>query len=703
MYNFELHKILLAKRALTGLITTLLFLLIFSPNSFAQYSTVADTLNCLDGTTTFVVDLSANADTTWTSPPQTREGDCCGTDNNCVQFSLTLAPGVTGINFTIPGGCGAAPTGALFYQVDCGPLTSVGTPICLNGSGPFVLTFCKPGNNDNCYSIESIPAPSTAGDVITADGCTDTLSVSGLVADSIVWNSIFPGVYSDYNGLLSDITGTDIGANGIPFAGYDTVVVTPGFGAPALIMYEVCGIVTGFCTSETWCDTVIVNIYPTLYAEIQPDAPSVCSGGLPDTLTANPIGGTAPYLFEWSTLVDPLIDGDTSQSVIVTMGGEYSVIITDGTGCPAGYDTVFVTEYSSDIIVDAGPDVTICGTPTPSITLNGSSPVTGTGVWTNYSGTFNTSDTDLNGVYTPSISEINSGIATLYLTSTNNYSCPADTDTVLINLVQFTANLNLIQENVSCNGLNDGSIDLEVQGGPSPFTFSWSNSASTEDISGLSPNVYQVVVSDSIGCTDSIQTTITEPLIFELVDTTFSDYNGYNISCNGFNDGSIDITVIGGTQAYSFEWNTLDGSGLIAADEDQSGLSAGTYTIVATDSGGCHTIQSYTLTEPTALTESVTASAYPSGDNISCNGLNNGSIELTNTNGSPAYTYVWSTVNGSGLAATAEDQTGLTAGTYDVTTTDINGCTITSSITLLEPTALTETITAFVFPSGDNI
>ena len=690
-------------RELTGnftLVATLI--LLFSITGYGQ-TTTSDTLNCQNGTTTFIIDLSASPDSNWTSPPQSRDGDCCGTDNNCVQFNLTLSPGATGINFTIPSGCGASPSGALFYQVDCGPLTSVGTPLCLTGTGPFNLTFCKPGNNANCYSIESIAAPTTGGDVITADGCTDTLSVTGLDIDSIQWNSIFPGGYADYNGLLSNVAATDFGVDGVSFPGYDTVIVTPGIGSPPVIQYEVCGTVTGYCITETWCDTVSVSIYPTLYADIQPDEAAICAGGAAETLTANPIGGTAPYFYTWSTLVDPAIDGATSQSIDVTIPGEYTVVISDATGCPFGYDTTYVTEYSNNISVNAGLDLTICGTPIPTITLNGSSPVTNTAIWTNYSGTFSTSDTDTIADYTPSAAEIIAGFTELHLFSTNNYTCPGDTDTVIITYAQFTSTLSLVPTHISCFGADDGSIDLTAMGDPFPFTFIWSNSDVSEDISGLSPGLYEVIVTDDNGCVDSIETSIIEPLALELSDTTFSDFNGVNISCNSFNDGSIDLTIIGGSPAYTYAWTTSDGSGLVPTDEDQSGLAAGTYDVTVSDINGCSISHSFTLTEPTALTESTTAFTYPSGDNISCFGLADGSIDLANTDGSPAYSYAWTTVDGSGLVPTDEDQSGLTAGTYDVTVSDINGCTITSSITLTEPTALTESTTAFSYPSSDNI
>ncbi len=669
----------------------------------AQYSTTADTLNCNGGTTTFVVDLSANPDSLWLSPPQIRAGDCCGTDNNCVQFVLTLSPQATGINFLVPDGCGATPTGSLFYQVDCGPLTSVGDPICLDGAGPFVVTFCKPGNNENCYSIQSIPAPSTAGDVITADGCSDTLSVTGLEVDSISWNSLSPGLYGEYNDLLTNTQGTESGTSGSSFSGYDTVIVTPGIGGPSVIQYEVCGIVTGFCLTENWCDTVSVNIYPTLFAEIQPNQPAICEGGVATTITANPIGGTAPYSYVWSSPNDPALEGATSQSIDVTVAGEYSVIIMDITGCPYGYDTVIVIDYSIPITVDAGSDLIICSEPIPSINLNGSSPVTGSAIWSNYDGSFSTNETDTSATYTPSINEINNGQAVLILNSQNNLGCPGTSDTLIISLTTFISDVSTTVSNISCYGAADGSIDLTVSGGNGPFTYDWSTGDNSEDINGLSAANYSVMITDNYGCTKTEEAIITEPSLLIINDTVLSDFNGYNISCYNGNNGSIDISVEGGTTPYTYNWTTSDGSGIVVNSEDQNSLSAGSYTVTVTDANGCEITQTYVLDEPTVLELSTSVSEFPSGDNISCYGFNDGSINLNVTGGTPGYNYDWSTLDGSGLITSNEDQSGLTTGSYAVTITDINGCILDTAITLTQPDALQASLTPSLYPSGDNI
>ena len=161
-----------------------------------------------------------------------------------------------------------------------------------------------------------------------------------------------------------------------------------------------------------------------------------------------------------------------------------------------------------------------------------------------------------------------------------------------------------------------------------------------------------------------------------------------NVSCNGLSNGAINITASGGittggtvttTNGYQYSWS---GTGVAATAEDQTGLVAGTYTVTVTDDNGCTTSATYVVTEPTVLSASATKV------DVLCNGASTGSINLTATGGTLSggtvtttngYQYSWS---GTGVAATAEDQTGLVAGTYTVTVTDDNGCTTSVSITI---------------------
>ncbi len=744
--------------------TLAIIFLIIIPNSLANAQ-----VNCTGATPFFTVDLTGNPSGTWVSPAVVRNGTCCGGGTNqvnCIELSITLDPGAEGIIFNVASG--ANPGGALYFQINCQdvPVPSGSAPICLNGVGPHLISYCKVGNNTNTYSITSVPAPASSGDVVTADGCQDTLSVFGLTPSTITWTSIPQNGQPTgfYNNYLNNLAGNQPGTSGVTYTGQPTVIVTPQPGYPPTISYQVCGQVVGGCSSSSFCDTVTVSIYPTLFAQINPTNPSICFGSPGTTLTAVPIGGTAPYTYLWT---GPSSNGATTSSILASAPGVYTLSITDATGCPAATTNVTVTQFANTITANAGPDLTVCGSPVPSINVVGSVTGVTTGIWSGGSGTYSPSNTSLNLNYTPSAAEIASGSVTLTLTTTNNGTCPGASDQVTLTLSQFTSTLSTVPTHVSCFGGTNGAVDLTVSGGFAPATYSWSNGATTQDISGLAAGSYTVTVTDVNGCVGSTTQTITQPTLLVANLASLS-----NVSCFGGSNGSATIGVTGGTTTYQFSLNggPNQGSGTF------SGLAAGSYSVLVTDANGCTATQNFTITEPPApltltftqnnvlcfggtsgsidLTPSggttpytylwsngattqdinglaagtysvivndangttggctatvsvtITQPAAPvaltfTQSNVSCNGGSNGSIDLSVTGGTPAYTYLWS--NG----ATTQDISGLPAGTYTVTVNDANGssggCTSSTSVTITQPVPLTQSISAFVYPSGTNI
>jgi len=142
----------------------------------------AQTCTCGGTVPTYTVDLSANPDTTWTASG-IRSGLCCTAiaPTNCVKFLVTVNAQSSQVGFT------SNVTGASFYQVDCGPETPIGTPLCLSGVTSFCITFCKPGSNPNDYTISATKGYSVSPDTTVRVGCVDTLSVSGLT--NVTWTS----------------------------------------------------------------------------------------------------------------------------------------------------------------------------------------------------------------------------------------------------------------------------------------------------------------------------------------------------------------------------------------------------------------------------------------------------------------------------------------------------------------------------------
>lgn len=594
----------------------------------------------------FTVNLSSNIDSLWTSPDTVRNDTCCGAvaPDKCVSFNLTLNSNASGIIFDI---CdGAIPPGALFYQVACGPVQQVGEALCLSGPGPHLITFCKPGNNQNKYCIKSVPKPSAGPDKSVSDGCIDTLNAIGYDDTTIVWRSVFPGPPGAYDSSLSCTQDCP------------TTIVTGGNNYPPFIDYEVCGRPTGGCLPTPTCDTVRVFFFRTLNVQITPQQPTICFGQLGTWIKANPSGGQTPYSYLWNT-------NETTDSIFVGVG-TYIVELTDGTGCPPAYDTVIVTSFANPITADAGTDDTICNQSLPII-LNASVIAASGGVWSGGNGVFTPSDSILNPTYSPTAAELTNGFVELYLETTGNGTCPADRDTVRITFEAFDGVATFSNTNVSCNGLSDGQSIISVNGSDAPYSFVWdaqSGNQTGAQATGLAAGTYSVFITDANGCRDTVTTIITEP-----PPLTVSLSGIQNVSCKGGADGSATANPVGGTPAYSYSWSNLE------TTRTATFLDSGRFFVTVTDANGCTAVDSVNITEPSQLNAN---SAL--GQDVSCFGGNDGSVTSNPSGGIPPYRYFWSTTD------TTQSSSNLSAGSYTVTVTDANGCTAVSTIIVNQPT-----------------
>ena len=189
----------------------------------------------------------------------------------------------------------------------------------------------------------------------------------------------------------------------------------------------------------------------------------------------------------------------------------------------------------------------------------------------------------------------------------------------------------------------------------------------TLDVSaqGYGAGTYQVMFSDINGCA------VAESVVVQDIVTISVD-NTQNISCNGSSDGSISITVSGGTSPYSYVWSGP--GGYSSTNEDISGLAAGTYNLTVNDANSCNQTTTVTLIEPSALALSTTSI------DESCTGFADGSVDLSVSGGAGSYSFSW--VGPNGFSATTEDISTLEAGSYSVTVTDANGCTEITSVTI---------------------
>jgi hypothetical protein len=205
---------------------------------------------------------------------------------------------------------------------------------------------------------------------------------------------------------------------------------------------------------------------------------------------------------------------------------------------------------------------------------------------------------------------------------------------------QFTGGYN-----ISCKGYNDGSASALVSGGRGGYTYRWytldgniPGPVNTNHIDNLTAGTYFLEIKDVLSCAQIQSTVITEPDGMQLTGSQLSrspDGN-YNISCKGGNDGSIIMTITGGSGNYLYSWTGP--SGFTASTKDLSNLKTGVYSCSVKDENGCILTPSpiFTLIEPTALVfSSTTTSLSTDGNyNINCNGANSGWIRTLVSGGS---------------------------------------------------------------------
>ncbi|MFN0174621.1 MAG: gliding motility-associated C-terminal domain-containing protein [Saprospiraceae bacterium] len=362
-----------------------------------------------------------------------------------------------------------------------------------------------------------------------------------------------------------------------------------------------------------------------------------CAGAANATVSAEVVGGgTAPFVYSWNS-------GDTAQNISNLSAGTYSVTVTDVLGC-IGMATVTLTEPPLLTVIANNTNTTCFGI------HDGLVMVSAAGGASPYSYSWS------NGQTNDTIAQMGAG--TYQVTVTDANACTKMTSVIITEPPLLSSSTTV--SDVSCFGLNDAIASVSVAGGVLPYAFSWSNGQTSDAIAQLGAGTYQVTVTDANACTKIASVIITEPPLLNL-STTVTD-----VSCFGHNVGTAALLVAGGVLPYSYSWSNGQTSDIIAQ------LEAGDYQITVTDANACTKIASVTITEPPLLSLSATVS------NVSCFGLNNATAALSVAGGVLPYSYSWS--NGQ----TSDTIAQLGAGTYQVTVTDANACTMIASVIVTE-------------------
>ncbi|NBV68260.1 MAG: hypothetical protein EBR74_06955, partial [Flavobacteriia bacterium] len=584
--------------------------------------------------------------------------------------------------------------------------------------------------------------------VTDANGCANTANI--IVTQPIILSVTLGGVNPTCNGNSNgSATATPNGGT----APYSYLWSNSATGASAINL--VSGTYTVTVTDANGCTAInsITLTQPSLLTASSTITSAIlCNGGNGQVLVSG-AGGILPY-------------SGTGNFTVLT--GNATFTITDGNGCIAS-TTINVPQPTAVVASSsvASPIACFGGTGNIIVTAVGGTPAySGTGSFSVGVGTYTYSVTDANGC--PSSTTItitqptaltpaatisspilcNGGNATVNISATGgtpNYNgtgnfittvgvhsytvidangCAA---TVSINVPQPTLlTSSILSQNVTCNGLNNGSASVSAAGGVPNYTYLWSNGTTTATATNLAPGSYSVTVTDVNGCTSISNCTISQP-----TNLTSSSIQTSNILCFG-GTGNVFVTAAGGTAPYSgignFSVNAgphfytvTDANGctsitsiLISQPSQLSAIAtqtnpilcfggqatvsitgsggtpsyvstgnvnsfAGNNTYIIQDANGCTASTTLLITQPTAIT------ANFNNVNVTCFGFSNGTSTATVSGGTPGYTYLWNT------GSILNSITAQPAGIYNIQVTDANNCISNFSTTITQPAQVVST------------
>lgn len=369
------------------------------------------------------------------------------------------------------------------------------------------------------------------------------------------------------------------------------------------------------------------------------------------SIKLNVSGGTAPYTYQWNT-------GSNQSQLLNLAAGTYSVKVTDAQGCVIEKQYTLSNQSSLTISYSQKQDVLCFGQNSGKIDLAVSG-ASGTvqALWSD--GVTSLSRTNLApGNYSVTIKD-----AFCEVSSSFQISGPTE---------PLTASVSL--QNPSCSG-NDGRIILSTKGGTAPYTYKWSNGATTKDLSGLSEGKFTVDITDKNGCTYQASFDLVSPMPLSIEEVV------KNPTCEGNADGSISLKISGGNAPYAYLWSNGSSQPTLQT------LAAGTYKVKITDNTGCAVEKEYTLKSQSELK----LISFQKQD-VSCFGINTGKIELNVTGAAGSWQVLWSD------GATSLNRDNLAPGTYSVKIKD-SYCEISSAFQILGPSEALSVSSALQNPS----
>lgn len=419
--------------------------------------------------------------------------------------------------------------------------------------------------------------------------------------------------------------------------------------AASAINNLVAGEYTVSVTDNNGCQAVakveVTEDIAPLEVVLERSSPVSCADGSDAQLLATVTGGKGPFAYAWS-------NGSTVEGQLQSLSaGEYTLTVTDAVGTTA--NAAIVLEAPSKLKI--GVEVTGEASPDQA---DGRAVVSASGGNGGYQYEWSSGET------TAEARQLPAGMQSV--TVTDAKGC---TSAISVEMIEDILPLQVSVEetqSIDCAETNDGALSTVVKGGKGPYTFAWSNGATAKAADGLGAGQYSVTVTDAQGTTAEATSALAAPVSLVATATAVQP------ASTNTSDGIARAGATGGTAPYSYTWNT--GAGTELAE----GLAPGEYTVTVTDANDCTATASISISENILPLQVALSEAIP----VNCNGGASGAIVSEVNGGKAPFEYKWSGGQGGGKAE------GLPAGTYSLTVTDAAGTTVTSSLNLSEPEAL---------------
>lgn len=565
-------------------------------------------------------------------------------------------------------------------------LVSKSDEICGKGNGSITVTATG-GDGSFSYEWNTIPIQTgptavnlSAGSytvvVTDGNGCKDQLTetINNVGGPSVTLNGATP---------ICDGQSLTLTANATGGTGPYEYLWTPGGATTSSIVVSPSSTTTYTVqvTDANDCvdsDAAEVVVYDNPELTISPNNPEFCEGGNIQ-LSANVSGGTPDFSYTWTPATglsctdcpNPVANPASTQT--------YTLTVEDDNGC-TDQETVTVTVNDNPELSLVSKTDEICGQGNGSIT------VTATGGDGDYSYAWNTVPVQIG----PTAVNLSAGTYTVVVTDGNG--CKDELTETIINVGGPSVNISGAKP--ICEG-ESVTLTANASGGTGPYEYLWSPGGATTSsitVSPTSTTTYTVQVTDANDCSASANAEVEvydRPTIV-IVPQSEEICVGENVQ--------ITTQIIGGTGPFEYSWDpTNDLSCTDCSNPVASPTTTTTYTLTVEDANGCTDSKSIEITvypNPTVTIDDKV--------NEDCN-MSNGSITAAAAGGSGTYSYAWNT----NPVQTTPQATGLSAGTYTVVVTDENGCTATTSASIINENGPTVTVSGSADPEpsciGDDV